>query len=101
MSNIYIFLIPFVLILSIGFIYSILRHFKSGLNFLAVFIFPSILFSMGFLLRLSINAELADIGFFLTEFSFVLIYTLFTISFFIGQIKYWGLHKPNKILKNK
>ncbi|MDP2666631.1 MAG: hypothetical protein Q8P05_03975 [Candidatus Diapherotrites archaeon] len=95
MSNIYIFFIPFVLLLSIGFVYSILSRFKTGLHFLSIFVFPMVLFSLGFLLRVSTTGDLADIGFFFTEFSFVIIYVLFTISFFIGQIKYWGLSKAS------
>lgn len=52
-------------------------------------LFPLLLFSLGFVLRLSQNKPLIDLGYFLTEFSTLFVTVLFTAFLFLGQMKYW------------
>lgn len=50
---------------------------------------PLILFSAGFLLRLSGEKKLIDAGFFMTGASQTLLSALFTLALILGQFKYW------------
>jgi len=53
------------------------------------FLVPLFFFCLGFILRLTEAKPLVDTGYFLTEFSYLFIYTLFAIFLFLGQIRYW------------
>jgi len=49
-----------------------------------------LMFCTGFLLRLSTDSALIDIGYFLTDFSFLLSYLLIAFAALFGQAKYYG-----------
>ena len=53
------------------------------------FLVPLFFFCLGFSLRLTEAKALVDTGYFLTEFSYLFVYTLFAIFLFLGQIRYW------------
>jgi hypothetical protein len=55
----------------------------------AVVMFPPALFTLGFSLRLSGLQPAVDLGFFMTDFSFLFTYLVFASSFVLGQLKYW------------
>lgn len=61
---------------------------KSG-ELLMVFLLPLLTFILGFLLRLSSNQAVIDLGFFLTETSSFFLTLLFTLALVLGQVKYW------------
>ncbi len=50
---------------------------------------PLFIFSIGFIFRLTDNKVLIDLGYYFTEYSFLFIYILFAITFFLGQLRYW------------
>lgn len=54
----------------------------------AIFGFIVVLFSAGFLLRLNANKQLIDIGYYLTDFSFLLSYLIIGTAALLGQAKY-------------
>jgi hypothetical protein len=56
---------------------------------LLVFLFPLATFLAGFLLRLSQQTKLIDLGYLLTEFSHLIISILFAVCLYLGQLKYW------------
>uniref|UniRef100_A0A7C4TJM8 Uncharacterized protein n=1 Tax=candidate division WWE3 bacterium TaxID=2053526 RepID=A0A7C4TJM8_UNCKA len=66
----------------------LLKHFERK-DILVYIVTPTALFSLGFIMRLSNIPWIIDIGFFLTEGAFLLIYSIFTVAFLLGQIKYW------------
>lgn len=80
-----------ILVLSVAFIlvHNFLKTFRLRRKYTAPMVFPLVLFTAGFSLRLSGVQEMMDIGFFFTDFTFVFIYILFTASFMMGQIRYW------------
>ena len=90
-----------VLAISAKLIGDFLRNFDVPRNAFALLLSPLFVFGTGFLLRLSGNKELIDIGFFFTEFSFLLVYIILTASLVLGQIKYWGLKRRIKKLSSK
>jgi hypothetical protein len=47
------------------------------------------IFSLGFILRLSGQKSIIDIGYFLTDSSSIFLYALFTGALMLGQIKFW------------
>jgi len=53
------------------------------------FIVPIFMYGLGFIMRLSDNEKLINLGYFFTEGTFVVIYIVFSISFLLGQLKYW------------
>jgi len=65
------------------------RKFNRDLKTAFLFIVPLLVFSLGFILRLSIKPSLVDIGFFLTEFSGLFTSVLFAVCLLLGQLKYW------------
>ncbi|HLC77614.1 MAG TPA: hypothetical protein VJH92_00635 [Candidatus Nanoarchaeia archaeon] len=69
-------------------IYFILAHFNKK-SFLIYFIVPLTLFVLGFILRLSLQNEFVDLGYFLTEISNLWLYILFTLGIILGQVRYW------------
>ena len=69
-------------------VFELLRIFKRQ-DIAIFFIIPVFLFCLGFLLRLLGNKSFIDIGFFFTESAFLVIYIIFSISFLLGQLKYW------------
>jgi len=50
---------------------------------------PLTLFIIGFLFRLSKESNMIDVGYFLTELSYILLTTFFVIALLLGQLKYW------------
>jgi len=61
------------------------RKLREGIFFIC----PILIFSLGFLLRLSEKEELIDLGYFLTGISVLFLSVLFAIFLFLGQLKYW------------
>lgn len=81
----------FVAIISIvilRLLFNLLRRFERR-DLVVYTSIPIALFSLGFIMRLSKKELIIDCGFFLTEISFLLIYSIFAITFVLGQIKYW------------
>ena len=75
--------------LAVVVIWKISTIFSLRKDVTAIFLFPVVLFVTGFSMRLSGIQYIVDVGFFFTEFSFLLVYILFAMSFFLGQLKYW------------
>lgn len=71
-------------------VFGLLRVFKRQ-DIAPFFILPVFLFCLGFALRLLGNKSFIDVGFFFTESAFLVIYIIFSISFLLGQLKYWRL----------
>lgn len=69
-------------------IHAVLRKFGRR-DVLIYFLSPIGMFCIGFYLRLNESKELVDIGYFFTESSYILVYTLFSIAILLGQLKYW------------
>jgi len=78
-----------VLFIAAALVLNFLRVFGIRKNYMVIMMFPLLLFTFGFSLRLSGISEIVDLGFFFTDFTFVFIYIMFTASFMLGQIKYW------------
>ncbi|HBB76207.1 MAG: hypothetical protein A2186_00470 [Candidatus Levybacteria bacterium RIFOXYA1_FULL_41_10] len=84
-----------VLVISVVFLtYSLsllffFRRFKKDIGFSAIIVMPIAVFSLGYLLRLTENKAFVDLGYFLTDSSYIFIYSLFTSALVIGQIKFW------------
>ncbi len=89
MSDIYIFFIVLGSILTVLFARYILYIFGLSSRLLLVLLFPIFLFVSGFALRFSGLMDLIDIGYFFTDLSYLLVYTLFSFTFLLGQLKYW------------
>ncbi|HNT60997.1 MAG TPA: hypothetical protein PKJ97_03410 [Candidatus Bilamarchaeaceae archaeon] len=53
-----------------------------------VFLSVMLLFSVGFAMRLGGAAEIIDLGFYLTDFSFLMAYLLIAVAALLGQAKY-------------
>ena len=70
-----------------------LKNFNLSEKIIAMLLFPLLLFSFGFALRLSGSKEMIDIGFFFTEFRFLFVYLIFAAALVLGQIKYWHRKK--------
>lgn len=69
-------------------VFELLRKFERR-DIAIFFIGPLFLFCLGFTMRILGNKEVVDIGFFLTDSASLIIYTIFSISFLLGQLKYW------------
>jgi len=65
------------------------RRFVKNNQLLLLLITPILIFSIGFLMRLSEHKEIVDAGFFLTESSVMFISVIFAGAFILGQLKYW------------
>jgi hypothetical protein len=65
------------------------RIFTKKLNLPFMLVIPIIIFSLGFILRLSEQKSLIDVGYFLTDSSSIFLYALFTGALILGQIKFW------------
>jgi len=65
------------------------RGFTKQLNLPVMLIFPVIVFSTGFILRLSENKPMVDVGYFFTDSSSIFLYALFTGALILGQLKFW------------
>ncbi|MBI4999225.1 hypothetical protein HZB97_00455 [Candidatus Gottesmanbacteria bacterium] len=72
-------------------IFTFLREFKILKRRVLVFIFPLFTYVVGFSLRLTGDKELVDLGFFFTEFSTIFVTVLFSLSLYLGQIRYWRI----------
>jgi len=53
-----------------------------------VFLAVVLLFSAGFAMRLGGNGEIVDLGFYFTDFSFLMAYLLIAVAALLGQVKY-------------
>ena len=62
---------------------------KFGRKDLAFYgVFPLALFVSGFIMRLSRDSMIIDVGFFLTEIAYLLLTSFFVIALLLGQLKY-------------
>ncbi len=77
-----------------------LGHFRVHKRMFALLLLPMPIFGAGFSMRLYGTGETVDTGFFLTEFSFLLVYIAFTACLVLGQIKYWGHWRAKKAQNN-
>ncbi|MFH1977968.1 MAG: hypothetical protein ABIJ92_01430 [Candidatus Aenigmatarchaeota archaeon] len=66
-----------------------LGRFKIQKSLIYTLVFPFLLFTVGFSLRLSGSQSMIDMGYFFTDFSFLFTYLLFGSSFVLGQLRYW------------
>lgn len=87
-------LLIYALVILISAVYAFLfwrafRFFLKANGLLPVFLLPLVIFVFGFILRLSGNQNLIDLGFFFTDSTVFFITLLFTPALFLGQIKYW------------
>lgn len=82
-------IILLIIIVFSWFVLEIFRDFGIKINRTKYLLLPLLLFSLGFVLRLSQNKSLIDLGYFLTEFSTLFVTVLFTAFLFLGQLKYW------------
>jgi hypothetical protein len=80
-----IFLIAGILL---GSIFYLMRKFKLSNRFFFLISIPLILFVIGFILRLSVDKSIVDIGFFFTEINYVFVYAIFATAWLLGQSKY-------------
>jgi hypothetical protein len=67
-----------------------LHAFKAKKLLYLPLIVALLLFSIGFSLRLTAKQSLVDIGFFLTEASYLFATIIFAAALVMGQEKYWG-----------
>ncbi|MBI2583454.1 MAG: hypothetical protein HYW25_02200 [Candidatus Aenigmarchaeota archaeon] len=74
---------------SLGILLRIVREFTKRKLYMVMVSFPFALFTVGFSMRLSKIQDMIDIGYFLTDMSFLFVYSIFSLSFILGQIKYW------------
>ncbi|OGG06159.1 hypothetical protein A2872_04285 [Candidatus Gottesmanbacteria bacterium RIFCSPHIGHO2_01_FULL_42_12] len=65
------------------------KRFQDGLSLPLILMFPIIIFSLGFALRLTNNKTIIDVGYFVTDSSSAFISILFTGAIILGQLKYW------------
>lgn len=65
------------------------RRFTKDLKLPLMLFVPIIIFSLGFIMRLSEDKQIIDLGFFFTESATIFIYVLFTSALILGQLKYW------------
>lgn len=70
-------------------IFFFFRLFTKKLNLPLILIMAIMIFSLGFILRLSGQKSIIDIGYFLTDSSSIFLYALFTGALMLGQIKFW------------
>lgn len=84
-----ILVIAFVALLFSGILLSIFKQFDRGVKLALILVIPLLTYSLGFILRLTANKYVVDVGFFLTDFSALFIYTLFATFLLLGQLKYW------------
>jgi hypothetical protein len=78
-----------IVIIAIFLFTSLLKIFNIKRSIYYVVIFPICLFSVGFSLRVSEIQKLIDVGFFMTDFSFLFIYSVTALALTLGQLKYW------------
>ncbi len=69
-------------------IYRLLKKFNK-VNLFIYFLIPLLIFTTGFILRLSSKNEFIGLGYFLTDISNLWLYILFTLGIILGQVKYW------------
>jgi hypothetical protein len=65
------------------------KKFNNDLKIALLFLTPLLVFSFGFILRLSARPPMVDLGYFLTEFSGLFISILFAVCLLLGQLRYW------------
>lgn len=65
------------------------KAFTKSRQLSSLLITPILVFSIGFLMRLSERKEIVDAGFFLTESSVLFVSVIFTGALILGQLKYW------------
>lgn len=70
-------------------LFSFINKFRIKRRHILVFMVPFSFFTIGYYLRLSGIQETTDLGFFLTDSSFLFVYILFSFFLMLGQLKYW------------
>lgn len=80
-----------VLLLLLAILTSFLNKFKTRKGMFYPLYLTLGIFAAGFSLRISGNPGLVDIGFFLTDASYLFTYVLFTAALILGQKKYWRI----------
>lgn len=82
-------LIATLSLLFIFLVVRLLRHFGRGNDLIIYFVTPLLIYSFGYILRLSGDKPLVDLGFYMTDYSFMFVYTIFAVSILLGQLRYW------------
>ena len=70
-------------------LFFLLHRFRTDIAIFFPILFLLALFAFGFLLRLSGESRIIDLGFFMTEFSHLAMYGIFATALLLGQAKYW------------
>lgn len=65
------------------------RRFIKGFSLPAILIFPVLIFSAGYIFRLSGIKPMIDTGYFLTDSASIFLSTLFAGALILGQLKFW------------
>ena len=65
------------------------KRFVDDIKLSLLLVSPLLVYSIGFVMRLSGSTTMIDLGFFFTDFSVVFIYVAFTASLLLGQLRYW------------
>lgn len=88
----FIFQILVIVVLSILYclmMFLFCRRFVKEFSLPIMLVLPFIIFSTGFIFRLSGNKLVIDVGYFATESASVFLYALFTGALVLGQLKFW------------
>ena len=68
---------------------NLFRQFRLKARMTVLFIPVLVIFSVGYILRLNLNLDLINLGFYLTDFTSFFASILFAAFLFLGQLKYW------------
>jgi len=82
-------IIIFLLLLFSSLVVFLFKKFDRDLKIASFFIVPLVVFSLGFVFRLTAETSMVDLGFFFTDFSELFVSVLFASCLILGQIKYW------------
>lgn len=70
------------------------RKIQSAIKLFATMFIVLLMFTLGYILRLSAQKQFVDIGYYLTDLSYLFTYIIFTAALILGQIKYWKEPNP-------
>ena len=77
----------------------LLRPFGIRKRYTLTLLFPLIMFTTGFIMRLAKKKSAVDVGYYLTEISYIFTYVIFSAAILLGQVKYWKTKHVRKLYK--
>ena len=82
-----------IIVTFLGILFSYKTLFRQFLHakILWLLAVPLLVFTIGFLLRLSNMQPLIDIGYYFTDVSYLVLAAIYTTALYLGQLKYHGL----------